>query len=164
MNLKKNVLRSLMFSFVVFLLLLGCTTKHCSPDIVNVNVINENGEELNNCIFSATLDGKQISDLNYYFEDFSNYSYPQEYAVYDSETQKLSGNVITVKSAYTLYSLRFSDILDEMETITRDNMEDLHSRIKITVACPGYESLVFTPILKEFGHVAADISVQLKKK
>ena len=164
MKLKKNVFRSLVLPFVVFFIFSSCRPEHPSPIIVNVNVVNENYEELNNCTFSATLDGKQISDLRYDLEDWSTHTYP-ECVVYDSETQKLSGTTRSVKSAYSLYSHEFSEIIGEMEAFTRDNMADLFSRIKITVDCSGYESIVFSPILNESSYyVAEDISVQLKKK
>ncbi len=164
MKLKKNVIKSLVLSFVVFFAFTGCKPGLPSPEIVNVNVVNENGEELNNCTFSATLDGKQISDFQYDLEDWSTYEFP-ECKVYDSETGKLSGDVRIAKSVYTLYSFEFSEIISEMEAFTHDNMADLFSRIKITVDCFGYESIVFSPILNESSYYGAEnVSVQLKKK
>ena len=164
MKLKKNVIKSLVLSFVVFFAFTGCKWGCASPDIVNVNVVNENFEELNNCTFSATLDGKELSDLHYNLVDFSSYSWEQNYTVYDSETERLSENVRKVNSAYNLYSFKISEIITEMETITYDKMEDLYSRIIVTLDCDGYESLVFSPVLKESSHVAENIIVQLKKK
>ena len=159
MKLKKNVFRSLLLSFVVFFAFSGCKIGFASPEIVNVNVVNENFEELNNCTFSVTLDGNVLSDLQYDIEEYST-----DFYVFDVNTGKISDESRKVSHFYHLYSFKISEIITEMETITYDKMEDLYSRIIVTIDCDGYESLVFSPVLKESSHVAENIIVQLKKK
>ena len=161
MRLKKNVFRSLIFASVVFFTFSGCKAELPSPEIVNVNVVNENLEELKNCNFSAILDGKDLTDLNYDIEEYS-----AEFSDFDVNTGKISDEVRKVRHYYNLYSFKFSKVLKDMGDLTYkyDEIADLYSRIKITVNCEGYETLIFTPVVKDSSYGAENISVQLNKK
>lgn len=117
--------------------LLSCKSdlNNCSPIIAEVEILDNNNNVLKDVTFSATLDEKPFSGFSYEGKEIT-----------DERNQSSQKQLGFIRGTYTyqLCSTAFSTLTDSTLK-SGGKMDELYSRIEITIAKPGYKTKKVTP-------------------